>query len=100
LHLNNTNAGSAAASPGPLPSTPINFSFIPALSFFEGTGGIPFGIGAGAFAGGTISEGQITSVVRYEYTTVPGPVVGAGLPGLLLAGGGVLALWRRKWRAS
>jgi hypothetical protein len=31
---------------------------------------------------------------------VPGPIVGAGLPGLLLAGGGLLAWWRRRQRAA
>src|SRR5262249_47517332 len=71
-----------------------------ALSF--GNGGPDFDPNALYFTAGINGEvdGLFGEISAQPGVPVPGPIAGAGLPGLILASGGLLGWWRRRQRTA
>jgi hypothetical protein len=85
--LNGSIVNGAFADPRPS----ICLDVGPSPSVVCGTDFLADNVGTGFILG----ETTFTPVVP-----IPGPVVGAGLPGLILAGGGLLVWWRRRKQAA
>jgi hypothetical protein len=89
--LNNLNTFVSASFN--LPAAAQNLADITLVFRYEGDMGNDSGRIDNVLLQGSLAQESTT-------TAVPGPIAGAGLPGLLMAGGSLLGWWRRKRKGT